>query len=139
MPKLSCFICLDTLSGMQNILRVQNTHLKSQHGFGWDSLVRTTLLHRIACCHWRFKFVSQCLALLKSSLTKEAYLTGVASLVSFNPAVYPPGYSEDESMSQKNKTGALWRNEYEQVAIEWIAYQKAHPFSGMSCFPNNLT
>jgi hypothetical protein len=126
MPESTCVVCLDTVRGTGNPLRIIVGHLLNHHG--WANLSG----HPQSKHFWRFQYLSRCFAILHSSQTREAYLAEVALIAPFDPLVFPPGYSVDATKEQKKERVAHWKGEFERVAKLWIKDQKSHPVIGMS-------
>jgi hypothetical protein len=129
--KSTCFVCLDTVQGDGSKKRVIRNHLIHQHY--WNNLMTATNHPHImvSTYYWRFQYVSRCLALLESSQTREEYLAGVDFLAPFDPLVFPPGYSANDTKDQNNATARLWKDEYERVVKKWCGDSKGHRFLGI--------
>jgi hypothetical protein len=131
MVKTNCFVCLDTVRGSGNCVSVISAHLLQQHD--WTTATKSPQI-RISTYFWRFVYVSRCLSLLRSSQTREEYLAAVDLIFPFNPLLFPPGYSSDDTKDQKNATSMHWKGQYERVVKDWCFDSKGHRFLGMTFF-----
>jgi hypothetical protein len=129
--KSTCFVCLNIVHGGGSCVSVISAHLLQQHD--WTTATKSPQI-RVSTYYWRFVYVSRCLALLKSSQTREEYLSAVALLAPFDPLVFPHGYSAVDTKDQKNAKAMHWLGEYMRVVKEWCDHSKGHRFLGMKRF-----